>query len=55
VTAGDKWEVAILGTKSINGCFGADYYCYSASSGGGWTHSDPMGLEQESIYGFLTS
>lgn len=54
VTAGAKWNLAILGTDSINGCFGADLYCYSASSER-WSETHKQSKEQNSIYNFMTN
>lgn len=51
--AGAEWKVVIVGTESITGCFGADFYCYSTASQG-WSSSGNS-VEQQSIYNFMVN
>lgn len=46
--------MAIVGTESINGCFGADFYCYNQGASA-WSSNDSNASEQQSIYRFMTS
>lgn len=54
VVAGTQWKLAIVGTESINGCFGADFYCYNQSSNA-WSTNNIIASEQQSIYRFMTN
>lgn len=51
--SGSEWKLCIVGTESISGCFGADFYCYSTSSNG-WSTYGANSQEQESIFTFMT-
>ena len=56
IVAGSQWKLCILGTESITGYLGADFYCYNESANG-WAKSDnyPVAGEQQSIYRFMTN
>ena len=45
VVAGTQWKLAIVGTESINGCFGADFYCYNQGSNA-WSTNNINASEQ---------
>ena len=49
-----EWKLAIVGTESVNGYFGADFYCYNQSSNT-WSQNDTNASEQQSIYKFMTN
>lgn len=48
-----QWKLCILGTDSISGCFGADFYCYNSGSGI-WSEYGTNSEEQQSIFRFMT-
>lgn len=50
--ANSEWKVCILGTSSVSGAFGADFYCYNTASKG-WAENHSASKEQEAIFGFM--
>ena len=52
--SGSEWKLFILGNKTISGAFGADFYCYNTASDG-WHKTHASSVEQQCIYGFMTS
>ncbi len=50
--ANSEWDVCILGTSSVSGVFGADFYCYNLSRQA-WAENNNTSTEQEAIYNFM--
>ena len=51
---GSEWKLCILGTESISGVFGADFYCYNPSYPN-WANYGTTSSEQQAIYTFMTN